>query len=147
MLETLKLFFPALIPSWRFFDGVAPSPRIEFCLLEHHQTLPELWREFRPRPERLSGFDVFLRLFWNQKWNESLFLVSCAERLMMNLSAQCELEILKRIRRELVRGSTNFSVTPDIRFRLVFISREGADLQRSVAYISPVYSCAEPAGP
>lgn len=147
MLQTLKLFLPALIPSWRFFDGVAPSPRIEFCLIEHLQTLPELWREFRPRPERLSGFDLFLRLFWNCQWNESLFLVSCAERLMMTPSAQCEFEILKRIRRELVRGCVDFTVTPDMRFRLVFIRREGAVLKRSVAYISAVYPCAEPAGP
>ncbi len=66
---------------------------------------------------------------------------------MMTPSAQCEAEILNRIRRELARSSTDFSGAPYLRYRLVFIRREGAVLQRSVAYISAVYPCAEPAGP
>ena len=34
MLQTVKLLLPALIPSWRFFSTIAPSPRIEFALLD-----------------------------------------------------------------------------------------------------------------
>ena len=34
MLRTLKLLLPVLIPSWRFFDFIAPSPRIQFSLLK-----------------------------------------------------------------------------------------------------------------
>ena len=34
MRQIIRLLLPALIPSWRFFDVVAPSPRIEFVLLE-----------------------------------------------------------------------------------------------------------------
>jgi hypothetical protein len=48
MLQTLKLLLPALIPSWRFFDTIAPSPRIEFTLLKTAQDASGAWREFRP---------------------------------------------------------------------------------------------------
>ena len=34
MLQSLKLVLPVLIPSWQFFNEVAPSPRIEFTLRE-----------------------------------------------------------------------------------------------------------------
>ena len=32
MQNALRLLLPALIPSWRFFDVIAPSPRIEYAL-------------------------------------------------------------------------------------------------------------------
>ena len=51
MLHGLKLLLPALIPSWRFFDTIAPSPRIEYALL-HDPHAAAAWREFRPRPAR-----------------------------------------------------------------------------------------------
>ena len=33
MRNPFKLLLPALIPSWSFFDVIAPSPRIEYALL------------------------------------------------------------------------------------------------------------------
>ncbi len=84
MLSIVKLLLPALIPSWRFFDTIAPSPRIEFTLLKTADDVPENWQEFRPRPAHLSPGSMLKRLFWNPRWSETLFPVSCTELLMEN---------------------------------------------------------------
>ncbi len=139
MLQTLKLLLPALIPSWRFFDTIAPSPRIEFTLLQSAQDASGRWQEFRPRPARLSIGSMLKRLFWNPRWNESLFLVSCAERLMASPTEHSSQEILTRIEAELERKSIDVSATPYLQFRLVFLSREGAQLQRQITFISPIH--------
>ena len=81
MLRPLALLLPALIPSWRFFDVIAPSPRIEFAMLTSPDSAA-VWQAFRPRPARVALSTMLGRLFWNPRWNESLFLVSCAERLV-----------------------------------------------------------------
>jgi len=139
MLQTLKLLLPALIPSWRFFDTIGPSPRIEYTLLQTAQDASGRWQEFRPRPARLSTGSMLKRLFWNPGWNESLFLVSCAERLMASPTEHSSQEILTRIEAELERNSIDVSATPYLQFRLVFLSREGAQLQRQITFISPIH--------
>lgn len=139
MLQTLKLLLPALIPSWRFFDTIAPSPRIEFTLLKTELDASGRWQEFRPRPARLPIGSMLKRLFWNPRWNESLFLVSCAERLMVSPTEHSSQEILNRIEAELQRKSIDVSATPYLQFRLVFLSREGAQLQRHITFISPIH--------
>ncbi len=139
MLQTLKLLLPALIPSWRFFDTIAPSPRIEFTLLKTEHDASGRWQEFRPRPARLPIGSMLKRLFWNPRWNESLFLVSCAERLMASPTEHSSQEILNRIEAELQRKSIDVSATPYLQFRLVFLSREGAQLQRHITFISPIH--------
>ena len=150
MLQTLKLILPAIIPSWRFFDTIAPSPRIEFALLETLQgsesTIP--WREFRPRPQSLSISNMLGRMFWNPRWNESLFLVSCAERIMENPTEHSIQEILNRIKNDLQKDSSVYTIiTPYLQFRLVFISRQGLEIQREISYISQVFSFSESASP
>jgi hypothetical protein len=139
MLQTLKLLIPALIPSWRFFDEIAPSPRIEFTLLETAEDASGVWREFRPRPARLPIGTMLKCMFWNPRWNESLFLVSCAERLMQNPTDHSSREILKRITAELARNSMDVGTTPYLQFRLVFLSREGSQIQKHITYVSPIY--------
>ena len=139
MLQTLKLLLPALIPSWRFFDTIAPSPRIEFTLLSTAQDATGHWQEFRPRPARLSFGGMLIRMFWNPRWNESLFLVSCAERLMASPTEHSSQEIRNRIKAELERNSIDVSATPYLQFRLLFLSREGAQLQRQITFISPIH--------
>lgn len=138
MLQTLKLLLPALIPSWRFFDTIAPSPRIEFTLLKSARDDTGQWREFRPRPARLTVGAMLKRMFWNPRWNESLFLVSCAERLMQNPTEHSRQEIFNRITAELARNSIDVAAMPYLQFRLVFWSREGAQLQKHITYTSPV---------
>ena len=139
MLQTLKLLLPALIPSWRFFDTIAPSPRIEFTLLKTAQDASGSWQEFRPRPAWLPISSMLKRMFWNPDWNESLFLVSCAERLMASPTVHSSQEILKRIKVELERNSIDVMATPYLQFRLVFVSREGSQLQKHITYISPIH--------
>jgi hypothetical protein len=126
MLKPLKLLLPALLPSWNFFDIIAPSPRIQYALLESPDACAEQWQEFRPRPAHLSLAAMLGRLLWNPRWNESLFMMSCAERIYEHYTPHSETEILQRIRAELLRDKVN-PLPPDassyLQFRLVFISR------------------------
>ncbi|MCD8497050.1 MAG: hypothetical protein LRZ85_02575 [Alphaproteobacteria bacterium] len=73
-------------------------------------------------------------LFWNPRWNESLFLVSCAERLMNGEEDFAREEIFRRIQREEADGGF-------IQFRLVFQAREGDAVQKHIVYTSPVRAC------
>jgi hypothetical protein len=121
------LLLPALIPSWNFFDVIAPSPRIEYALLRSVGDASGDWRAFRPRPERVSPLAMLARLAWNPRWNETLFLVSCAERLTDHPTPHSEDEIFRRIAADLARepslGRGDIE-RPWLCFRLVFVSRE-----------------------
>ncbi len=138
MIRPLKLLLPALIPSWRFFDIIAPSPRIEVAMINIATQDKREWQEFRPRPSQLSFGTMVKRLFWNPDWNESLFLVSCAERLSEKPTDHSYQEILNHIRTD-----SDYTVAPYIQFRLVFISRDGNTLQKEVRYISKVHALDE----
>jgi len=119
MLASLKLLLPALTPSWRFFDSVGPSPRIEY-------STPEGWRELRPRPAVVTWRQMVGGLFWNPERNESLFLTSCAERLLETLNAHSVSEIEARLR-----------VVPWLQWRIVLVSRRETELVREVGWLSP----------
>ena len=135
MLSTLKLLFPALAPSWNFFDDVAPSPRIEFVLLNSKSEQSDDWREFRPRPQSVSFITMMRRLLWNPRWNETLFLVSCSERLQNQLNPHhSENEIFTRMVRD-IRASMP-EPPPFLQFRLVFVYREDDHLEREVTFLS-----------
>jgi hypothetical protein len=137
MLRTLALLLPALIPSWRFFARVVCSPRVEFAVLGSKDEAPH-WQEFRPRPAQVPFHIMLGRLFWNPRWNESLFLVSCCERFLDREAPRCVAEILVRIRAELRRSRSRGSVAaPYIRMRVVLLSRDGDRLLREEVYRSP----------
>ena len=132
-LQALKLLLPALIPSWNFFDVIAPSPRIEYALLTS-PSAPGDWREFRPRPARLSPLAMACRMVWNPFWNESLFLVSCAERLTSEGSssdAHSEDEIFKRIAADLPGEAADAAW---LNFQLVFLTRQSEAIEREILY-------------
>ena len=131
MLQPLKLLLPALIPSWNFFDVIAASPRIEYTVLPAPDAAGD-WLEFRPRPRRLSLSAMLGRLFWNARWNETLFVVSCAERLLATPTAHSEDEIFRRIAADLAAGSDESW----LRFRIALLSEEGDTLTREIAFIS-----------
>ncbi len=133
MLPTVKLLLPALIPSWRFFDEIAPSPRIEFAVLENEDSVADGWQELRPRPAHVSVGEMLKRLVWNPRWNASLFLVSCAERLMQHPTDHSEREIVRRIAAE-------HPTAKYVQFRLVFIARIGEVLHQEVPYVSRVHA-------
>lgn len=90
----------------------------------------EQWREFRPRPQSLTLTDMLGRMLWNPRWNESLFLMSCAERLAKDGEPFASREIFRRIKREL--DGEGF-----VQFRLVFHAREGGHTIKHIAYVSP----------
>lgn len=138
MLHILKLLLPALIPSWNFFDVIVASPRIQFSILNKESETTESWQEFRPRPAHLSIWQMLGRMFWNTDWNESLFLMSCAERLMEYPTRHSEDEILKRIKADIISDKDNLNLkeTTQVQFRLVFIRREGDSLKEEVKFQS-----------
>tara|TARA_R110002049_G_scaffold23781_7_gene84901 strand:- start:122682 stop:123137 length:456 start_codon:yes stop_codon:yes gene_type:complete len=118
MLKTLALILPVVIPSWRFFQTVEPSPRVQWAQLHGHGT-PE-WQEFRPRPQAVTPLHCLLRLFWNPAWNDTLFLVSCAERIQQRPTDHSITEIRRRVRAHLADDLPNAV----LQFRLIFIQRE-----------------------
>lgn len=133
MLHSLALLVPALIPSWRFFDTIAASPRIEFALLPSATATATDWHEFRPRPRSLPPGTILRRLVWNPVWNETLFVISCAERLLDTPTDHSAREIAARIAATLDPASQG----PFFRFRLILVSRDGEALRREIAYLSP----------
>lgn len=139
MWRTILLILPILIPSWRFFKSIEPSPRVQWGLTSADTVTPINWQEFRPRPAYLSPFQIFRRLFWNPAWNESLFLVSCAERLQENPTEHSINEIRQRILREIAQmpaSATNPSTAKMLQFRLLFVHRDGAQLTKEILFTS-----------
>ena len=130
MLALIRLYLPALIPSWRFFKEVAPSPRIELRIDDGD------WQEYRALPARITPVQAVLRLFWNPGWTEHLFLVSCAERLVVAPTDHSVTEIRTRL--------TRLADPPpgaQLQFRLRFVCREG---DRIVSYIEYESDCWRP---
>ena len=132
MIQALKLLLPALIPSWNFFDVIADSPRIEYTLLTAPDEAAGAWLEFRPRPERLSIRTMMRQLFWNARWNETLFVVSCAERVLAEPTAHSQDEIFRRIAADL----EDVPATTWLRFRIALLSEREATIVREIAFIS-----------
>ncbi len=128
LLRVISLLLPALIPSWRFFKTVAPSPRVEYRVIGGAGARD--WQEDRPRPRDISVAALLWRMVWNPDWNEQLFLVSCAERMIEEPSQHSLDEILTRVARLLPVGQGLLQI------RLVFISREGDALVKTVEYES-----------
>lgn len=129
MLRTVSLLLPALVPSWRFFDVIAPSPRIEVRRPQAAEDERAAWREFRPRPERVSLAQMIARLFWNPGWNEMLFLVSCAERLIDEPTDHSRDEIFRRI-------GAGLDADALVQFRLVVLSRRDETIETDVRVVS-----------
>jgi len=139
MFYIFKLILPTIIPSWRFFDVIAPSPRIEYVLLDKNNKLLTEWCEFRPRPQSLSFFSMLARMLWNVRWNENLFMISCAERIFENSPTQylSELEILKRIRKSLLCDSDVLAVE-NIQFHLILLEKNNNKIDQSIFFESRI---------
>ena len=135
IFRTATLLLPAIIPSWRFFKEVGPSPRIEIAPLDNADATPTAWRPFRPRPATLSFGATLSRMIWNPQWNESLYLVTCAERLIADEDDHSRREIASRMRFALAQTSDAQS---HFQFRIVFVARGADGLTREIAYVSPV---------
>lgn len=151
MIGTLKLLFPALIPSWRFFDTVTSSPRIEYAILQSGEDHPAQWQEFRARPDHLPIRIMIKRMIWNPQWNETLYLSTCADRLIDNQSPDhFAQEIAKRIKTALMKKTPVKKIPikemPEIetaaffQFRILVLKPEGETISRDIMYVSKTYN-------
>ncbi|MEP4196447.1 MAG: hypothetical protein ABJL99_12520 [Aliishimia sp.] len=132
MFSLIHLILPTLFPSWRFFEDVGPSPRIDFRLLREGTATQ--WRDAIPRPERVSPFEAICRLFWNRHRNESLYLTSCSERLIVEPTDHTLAQINTRLMRR------HGQVGAQIQFRLRLITRDEDRIDTTIAYESePVH--------
>ncbi len=136
MLRTVQLLLPAVIPSWRFFKSIEPSPRVEWAMASTYTEKPKDWHEFRPRPDHLPLTAFIRHMFWNPCWNESLFLVSLSERLMDTPTDHSVEEIFRRVITEIRRSVPAEHHLPFCRFRVVFVHREGARIARDITHLS-----------
>lgn len=138
MLATLRLLLPALIPSWRFFDSVRPSPRIEFALFDVSNTRDIEWHAFQAHVPHLPLSAMLKRLFWNPDWNDYLYSMSCAARLLDEPTRAREEALLRRVataaqRSERARDTRS---PKSIRVRIVVLKREGDRITRELMYLS-----------
>lgn len=142
LFQPLKLLLPALIPSWNFFDTISPSPRIEYSLLSSEDEKTSSWIEFRPRSVQFSFKETLKNMVCSPKVNETLFLVSCAEKIIEKYTPHSEKEILKRIEKELLQRNGHKDKT-FLQFRLLFIHRQGINLKSEVLFISQLHKLSE----
>ncbi len=134
----LQLLLPALIPSWRFFDRVGPAPAVEFALGRVADEPASEWHEVHPRPTRVSVGLMLTRVFWNPRWNEFLYLTSCAERLLDEPSPNRAAHLWMRVA-DIVRATHGAATTAGDRFlrvRVVEVTRAGDRLVRQVRFVS-----------
>jgi hypothetical protein len=135
MIKTLSLILPVLMPSWRFFETIEPSPRIQWAVVKE----PPDWKEFRPRPHLVSPTQMFLRLFWNPAWSDTLFATSCAERVLQNPTAHSIEEIQRRILADIGGTQTNASGTL-VQFRMILVHRHGKGLSQDTVFVSDPFA-------
>lgn len=134
MANALLLLLPGLVPSWAFFQSVQPSPRVQWRVMGNPGADDGTWTEFRPRPKTLTFRTRLWRLIWNPVWNENLYLVSLAERLMDTPADHSEAEIYRRLAAELLRAG--HGPKDHVQFRLVFLHRRGGDIVDDVTYVA-----------
>ncbi len=136
MFRILMLLLPGLIPSWKFFKAVEPSPRVQWRLLSNPDQSGDHWQDFRPRPARISVATILKRMFWNPDWNEALYMVSLAERLTLNPTPHSTEQIFLRLQSEIDATLPAASRLPYLQFRLVFVHRDGGDLVHEITHLS-----------
>jgi len=140
MLRSLALFLPVLMPSWRFFAMVAPSPRVEFTLLREPHAAPDVWQEFRPRPAKVPMRAMLGRMICNAHWNETLFITSCAERYLGEGTQKCFDHILAYLISDLQgKEPAKAHNAQHVQVRFIVVTRDEDRIVREEVYRSPVY--------
>jgi len=140
MLKTVTLILPILLPSWRFFKTVDPSPRIEWMLADGAGQ----WHRYRPRPQRVTVGAMLWRLLWNPRRNEALYMVSCTERLHLDADPHSAKQIAARLAREILASEAT-QVGTSFRYRVVFVQRVGAQMVADIAFTSDLLRLSEDA--
>lgn len=137
MLRTLSLLWPVIFPSWRFFQTVEPSPRLEWAAVCATGDVFGDWREVHPIPARMPVGEAVRRLVWNPDRNAALFIINCAERIQA-APTDHSIGVIQRY----VQAQVGQRLAADqmLQFRLVFVHRDGEALVRDVAYRSPSFA-------
>jgi len=139
-VKKLMLILPAIIPSWRFFDVIAASPRIEYRIIRKQGETATKWMPFRPTPQTLSIREMITRLIWNPWWNENLYLVSCAERVFHSQCDHAKHVIAAFVKRHALDSEP---LALQTQFRILFIYREDNKIQTYEGFTSPFYDLKE----
>lgn len=135
-MSILKLLLPILFPSWRFFSSIGPSPRIDIAWLGEISAEPVEWLPFRPLPERVGIAAGLQRLFYNPRWNERLYLNTCAEQLLESDSEFHAQQIAERLSRavsngELIAGGAQYLV-----FRVRALTSQAGQVSDELVFMS-----------
>lgn len=123
MRRLIQLFLPVLFPSWRFFQEIGPSPRIEVRQSKNDHWVP-LWT----LPAKLSPAQFLFRLMFNADWNRKLYLVSTCIRYSVEPDDFTQSELTKGISELLPQKSEH------VDFRIVYHAREGGVIGTFVDY-------------
>lgn len=85
------------------------------------------------------------RMIWNPCWNESLYVMACAERLIKLQDEDTQKQSAEQIAQRIRRHFPNDTKTASFKFRLVFMRREdeganeGTGIERHLLYLSDIY--------
>ena len=158
----VRLLGPVLVPSWRFFDVVGPSPRVEYAVLQHAAAEPAQWHRLALTLPNVSLTMLLWHLLYNAERNDLLFLVSCCERVLeassgdatasaavhaaSSASVGAQQEILLRA----LRHAHNAGLLPlqgaaerCLRLRILQVRRVDNDLRTELAFSSEAVAVAE----
>ena len=135
MVSILSLILPVLIPSWRFFKTIEPSPRVQWALVSGLDDALVDWHDFRPPPATVSPGQMVVRLFWNPTRNEDLFVISCAERIQQKPTAHSIDEIRRRIQDDVAQSGID-TMGQLLQFRLLFVHRASEGMVQEVVFLS-----------
>ncbi|MEW7007513.1 hypothetical protein [Lentilitoribacter sp. EG35] len=144
IVKTFQLILPVLIPSWRFFDSIAPSPRIEFTVFDAAGNTCQDWQEFWPRPARVGIVRMLRRIFWNPCWNDSLYVVACAERLIKLQDEGTQKHSVEQIAKRIRNHLSDDKMGKSFKFRLIFMNRHENKVVRHQLYISDLFQGTAP---
>lgn len=120
IFKSFQLILPVLVPSWRFFDTIAPSPRIEFALCDDKENITDDWQAFWPRPEIVTPIKMVRRMIWNPCWNENLYVVACAEQLIKVQDAHTQKHSASQIAQRIRQSLPSEKKASCFKFRLIF---------------------------
>lgn len=136
----LKLLLPVLFPSWRFFSGIDPSPRIDIGFLKAGESDPVEWIEMNVLPQRLGIWEGIGRLFHNPVWNDRLYINTCAEHLYEFNSEFREEEIASRLMRLFQNHHYPFpEAVESFCFRIRVVTAETIDSNGKSIFFSSVF--------
>ena len=111
-MKTLTLFLSAIVSSWQFFKESARETIIEVSSDEIQ------WQVLKLRDERRSLLEFFTGIFYNAKWNEALYIMDCAERLLTDIRQRNIDELMDRL--VLYLRSRQLLTSSKLKYRLLY---------------------------